>query len=115
MKSVLILTVLSGFAMASPAIDNGADNYLSKRCHNRDDARRDAEKAGCKNVRWDNHQGTWCNMFGCNCDWGCNEVTSRDEWGHEKTGKWYTNRCPKDSNVSITIYDNEQHLTLLIY
>jgi hypothetical protein len=59
-------------------------------CYNRDDARKDARSAGCYNVDSVSHAGTYCNVFGCNCEWGCTL----------ESGSWQPRVCPDRLGVS---------------
>lgn len=74
------------------------DEQNQKDCTNRDDARKAAHDAGCQNVRNDNHQGTLCNAFGCNCDWGCSIETGYDD-GNDPNGRVFVKeKCPASYN-----------------
>lgn len=70
MKLTIILAACSvGLVLGSPV--GGADEDPAPSCYNRDDARRDARAAGCNTVDPDSNAGTSCDLFGCNCMWGC--------------------------------------------
>ncbi|KAJ5852704.1 uncharacterized protein N7529_012089 [Penicillium soppii] len=93
------------FVFAASAAAASMDKLSSKKlagrqkdCTNRDDARKAAHDAGCQNVRNDNHQGTLCNAFGCNCDWGCSIETGYDD-GNDPNGRVFVKeKCPASYN-----------------
>jgi hypothetical protein len=94
MKLMIILAACSvGVVLGNPV--EGTDTIkVARDCYNRDDARHDALEAGCQNVDPSSHAGTYCNTFGCNCDWGCMEPTQYDEEGDVVTSLWHKNKCP---------------------
>ena len=70
----IVSTFFAGLALASPTLDTEATNALSKRCRNKDDVTREAHDL-CGQIWGDDSSKAFvwtdCNIFKCNCDWGC--------------------------------------------